>query len=157
MPFLVARDSNTHSYRVDQIVADQAGCNCDRKLGPGCARQPMLFIGHTSVHGVPPTVSKACCYCEHDEKGEPAARSVEESIRMTFPTGHYQTEQAEKASNGHTGQGKLQSRPKPERDQEGEAKKENGGETGRPQIHGSDPATALSSRGTGAVAQSKRE
>jgi len=51
----------------------------------------------------------------------------------------------------------LQSRPEPEGDQEGEAKKENSGETGRPQIHGSDPMPALSSSGTGAVAQSEGE
>ena len=76
---------------------------------------------------------------------------------MAFPTGHYQTEQAKNASNGHTSQGKSQSRAKPEGDQEGKAKKENGGETGHPHIHGGDPTPALPPSGAGAVAQSKRE
>src|SRR6266403_2967997 len=31
----MARDSNTYPDGVDQIVADQAGCDCDRKLGSG--------------------------------------------------------------------------------------------------------------------------
>jgi len=109
------------------------------------------------MHGVPPAVEKTCCDCQHDEQGEPPAGSVEESLRMAFPTGRYQTEQSEHGSNGHTSQGKSQSRAKPEGDQEAEAKKESGGETGRPQIHGSDPTPALSSSGTGAVAQSEGE
>jgi hypothetical protein len=115
----------------------------------------MLFIGRAAVHGVPPAIDKTSCDCQHHEQGEPAARSVEESFGMAFPTGYHQTEQAKNASNGHTSQGKSQSRPKPEGDQEGKAKKESGGETGRPHIHGGDPTAALSSSGAGAVAQSK--
>ena len=115
-PFLVARDQ-MYSDCVNQIVADQAGGDCDRKLGSGSRPKPMLFIGRAAVHGVPPAVEKTCCDCQHDEKGEPAARSVEESFGMAFPTGHYQTEQAKNASNGHTSQGKSQSRPEPEGDQ----------------------------------------
>jgi len=109
------------------------------------------------MHGVPPSVDKTCCDCQHDEKSEPAAGRVEKSFGMAFPSGQYQTEQAQNASNGHTSQGKSQSRAKPEGDQAGKAKKESGGETGRPHIHSSDPAPALSSSGAGAVAQSKRE
>ena len=109
------------------------------------------------MHGVPPSVDKTCCDCQHHEQGEPAARSVEEAFGMAFPSGYHQTEQAKNASNGHTSQGKSQSRANPEGEQEGEAKKENGGETGRPHIHGSGPAPALSSSRAGAVAQSKRE
>src|SRR5207247_11073409 len=90
-------------------------------------------------------------------KGEPAARSVEKSFRLALPPGQHQTEQAEYGSNGHTGQGELQSRPEPEGDQEGEAKKKGSGETGRPQIHGSDPTPALSSSSADAVAQSEGE
>ena len=156
-PFLMARDSNTYSDCVNQIVADQAGSDCDRKLGSGSRPKPMLFIGRAAVHGVPPSVDETCCDCQHYEQGEPAARSVEESFGMAFPTGQYQTEQAQKASNGHPSQGKSQSRAEPEGDQEGEAKKESGGETGHPYIHGGDPASALSSSRSGAVAQSKRE
>jgi hypothetical protein len=153
----VARDSNTQSDGVDQIVADQAGCDCDRKLGSGRRQKPMLFIGHAAVQAVPPAVGKACCDRQHDEKGEPAARSVEQSFRLTFPPGHHQTDQAQKASNGHSSQGKSQSRPEPEGDQEGEAKKESSGETGHPHIHGGGPTPPLPSSGAGAVAQSKRE
>ena len=80
----------------------------------------MLFIGRAAVHGVPPAVDKACCDCQHDEKREPPARSVKKSVRLAFPPGQHQTEQAEYGSNGHTGQGELQSRPEPEGDQEGE-------------------------------------
>ena len=109
------------------------------------------------MRGVPPSVDKTCCYCQHDEKGEPAARSVEESFGMAFPSGQYQTEQAQKASNGHPSQGKSQRRPEPERDQEREAKKESGGETGHPYIHGGDPTPALPTSRSSAVAQSKRE
>ena len=154
-PFLMARDSNTYSDCVNQIVADQAGCDCDRKLGSGSRPKPMLFIGRAAVHGVPPAVENTCCDCQHDEKGEPAARSVEESFRMAFPTGYHQTEQAKNASNGHPSQGKSQSRAKPEGDHAGKAKKESGGETGRPHIHGSDPTPALPPCGASAVAQSK--
>jgi hypothetical protein len=153
----VTRDSDTHSYAVNQIVSDQAGCDCGRKLGSGRRQKPMLLIGHAAVHGVPPAVDKTCCDCQHDEKGQPSARSVEKSVRMAFPTGQYQTEQAKKASKGHTSQGKSQSRAKPEGDQGGKAKEENGRETGRPHIHGRDPTPALSSSGAGAVAQSERE
>ena len=117
----------------------------------------MLIVGRAAVHGVPPAIDKTSCDCQHHEQGEPAARGVEESFRVTFPTSHHQTEQAKKASNGDTGQGKSQSRAKPEGDQEGKAKKENGGETGRPRIHGSDPTPALPPCGAGAVAQSERE
>ena len=156
-PFLMARDSNTHPDGVDQIVADQARGDCDRKLGPGSRPKPMLIVGRAAVHGVPPAIDKTSCDCQHDEKSEPAAGRVEKSFWMAFPTGQYQTEQAERGSNGHTGQGKWQSRPEPEGDQEGEAKKESGGETGHPHIHGSGPAPALSSSRSGAVAQSKRE
>ena len=117
----------------------------------------MLFAGHAAVHGVPPAVDKTCCDCQHDEKREPPARSVKKSVRLAFPPGQHQTEQAEYGSNGHTGQGELQSRSEREGDQEAEAKKESGGETGHPYIHGGDPAPALSSSGSGAVAQSKRE
>lgn len=109
------------------------------------------------MHGVPPSVDKTRCDCQHHEQGEPAARRVEKSFGMAFPTGQYQTEQTQKASNGHTSQGKSQSRAKPEGNQAGKAKKESGGETGRPHIHGNDPAPALSSSRAGAVAQSKRE
>src|SRR5438067_10060442 len=151
------RDSNAHSYGVDQIVADQTGCDCDRKLGSGSRQKPMLFIGRAAVHGVPPAVDKTCCDCQHDEKGKPAARSVEKSFRMAFPTGRYQTEQSEHGSNGHTSQVKSQSRAKAEGDQEAETKEESGGETGRPHIHGRGPTPALPSSGTGAIAQSKRK
>ena len=109
------------------------------------------------MHGVPPSVDKTCCDCQHYEQGEPAARSVEKSFGMAFPTGQYQTEQAQKASEGHPSGSKSQSRPEPEGEQEGEAKKENGGETGHPHIHGGDPTPALPTSGSGAVAQSKRE
>jgi hypothetical protein len=153
----VARDSNTHSNGVDQVVTDQAGGDCDRKLGPRGRQKPMLLIGRAAVHGVPPAVDKTCCDRQHDEKGEPSAWSVEESLRLAFPPGYDQAEQAERCSNSHTGQGKSQSRAEPEGDQEGEAKKENGGQTGRPHIHGGGPAPALASSGAGAVAQSKRE
>src|SRR5947207_13871670 len=154
-PFLMARDSNTYSDCVNQIVADQAGSDCDRKLGSGSRPKPMLFIGRAAVHGVPPSVDETCCDCQHYEQGEPAARSVEESFGMAFPTGQYQTEQAQQASNGHPNQGKSQSRSEPEGDQEGEAKKENGGETGHPYIHGGDPTPTLPASGAGAIAQSK--
>ncbi len=154
-PFLMARHANTYSDCVNQIVADQAGSDCDRKLGPGRARQPVLIPGNVVVQAVPPAVDKTSCDCQHDEKGEPAARSIEESFRVTFPPGHHQTDQAKKASNDHTSQGESQTWPEPERNQQGEAKKENGGETGRPHIYGGDPAPALSSSGAGAVAQSK--
>src|SRR6266576_2642421 len=156
-PFLMARDSNTYSECVNQIVADQAGSDCDRKLAPRRRQKPMLFIGRAAVHGVPPAVDKTSCDCQHHEQGEPAARSVEESFGMAFPMGYHQTEQAKNASNGHTSQGKSQSRPKPEGDQEGKAKKESGRETGRPEIHNSDPAAALPPRGAGKVAQRKVE
>src|SRR6476660_5913959 len=156
-PFLIARDSNTYSDCVNQIVTDQAGCDCDRKLGSGSRPKPMLIAGSAAMHGVPPSVDKTCCDCQHYEQGEPAARSVEKSIGMAFPTGQYQTEQAQKASEGHPSQGKSQSRPEPEGEQEGKAKKENGGETGQPHIHGGDPTPALPTSRSGAVAQSKRE
>jgi hypothetical protein len=156
-PFLMAHDSNTYSDCVNQIVANQTRGDCDRKLGPGRRQKPMLFIGRAAVHGVPPAIDKTSCDCQHHEQGEPAARSVEESFGMAFPTGYHQTEQAKNASNGHTSQGKSQSRPKPEGDQEGKAKKESSRETGCPHIHSSDPAAALPPCGTGAVAQSKRE
>ena len=110
-PFLVARDSNTHSNGVNQIVTDQARGDCDRKLGSGRRQKPMLFFGRAAVQAVPPAIGKTCCDCQHDEKGEPAARSVEESFRVAFPTGQYQTEQAERGSNGHTGQGKSKVGP----------------------------------------------
>jgi len=156
-PFLIARDSNTYSDCVNQIVADQAGSDCDRKLGSGSRPKPMLIAGSAAMHGVPPSVDKTCCDCQHYEQGEPAARSVEKSFGMAFPTGQYQTEQAQKASEGHPSGSKSQSRPEPEGEQEGEAKKENGGETGHPHIHGGDPTPALPTSGSGAVAQSKRE
>src|SRR5438477_1456139 len=156
-PFLMARDSNTYSDCVHQIVADQAGSDCDRKLGSGSRPKPMLIAGSAAVHGVPPAVDKTCCDCQHYEQGEPAAGRVEESFGMAFPSGHHQTEQAQNASNGHTSQGKSQSRAKPKGDQEGKAKKESGGETGRPHIHGSDPTPALPPCGASAVTQSKRE
>jgi hypothetical protein len=107
------------------------------------------------VQAVPPAVDKTCCDCQHDEKGEPAARSVEKSFRVAFPTCYGQPDKAEKASNGHAGEGKSQSRSKPEGDQESEAKKESSGETGHPHIHSGDPTPALPSSGSGAVAQSK--
>jgi len=154
---VVARDSETHSYAVNQIVADQAGCDCHGKLGPGRRPKPMLIVGSAAMHGMPPAVDKTCCDGQHDEKGEPAARSVEKSFRMAFPTGQYQTEQPEHGSNGHASQGKSQSGSEPEGDQENEAKKESGRETGRPHIHGGDPAPALSSSGASAVTQSERE
>ena len=153
----MARDSKTHSYGVDQIVTNQTSGDCDRKLGPGRRQEPMLLAGNIVVQAVPPAVDKACSDCQDDEKGEPAARSVEKSFRLTFPPGQYQTEQADKASHGHTGQGKSQSRPEPEGDEEGEAKKKNSGETGHPCIHGGDPTPAFASSSAGAVAQSERE
>ena len=156
-PFLMARDSNTYSDCVNQIVADQAGSDCDRKLGSGSRPKPMLIAGSAPVHGVPPAVDKTCCDCQHYEQGEPAAGRVEESFGMAFPSGQYQTEQAQKTSDGHPSQGKSQSRPKPEGKQQGEANKENGGETGHPHIHGGDPTPALPTSRSGAVAQSKRE
>jgi hypothetical protein len=156
-PFLMARDSNTYADGVDQIVADQAGSDCDRKLGSGSRPKPMLIARSVVVQAVPPAVNKTCSDCEHDEKDDPAARGVEKSFRLAFPPGQYQTEQAEKASNGHTSQGKSQSRPGPEGDEEGEAKKESGGETGHPHIHGGDPTPALPTSRSGTVAQSKRE
>ena len=109
------------------------------------------------MHGEPPSVDKTCCDYQHYEQGEPAARSVEESFGMAFPSGQYQTEQAQKTSDGHPSQGKSQSRPEPEGEQQGEAKKENGGETGHPHIHGGDPTPALPTSRSGAVAQRKRE
>ena len=151
----MARDSNTYSDGVNQIVADQAGSDCDRKLGPGRRQKPMLIVGRAVVHGVPPAIDKTSCDCQHDEKSEPAAGRVEESFGMAFPSGHHQTEQAKNASDGHTSQGKSQSRAKPEGDQAGKAKKESGGETGRPHIHGSNPTPALPPCGASAVAQSK--
>jgi hypothetical protein len=151
----VARDANPHADCIDQIVADQTGCDCDRKLGSGSRKKPMLLGGSVGVHGVPPAVDKACCDCQHDEEGEPAARSIKKSFRVAFPAGYGQTDQTEKTSNGHTSQGKSQSRPEPEGDQESEAKKESSGETGRPHIRGGDPTPALSSSSAGAVAQSK--
>jgi hypothetical protein len=153
----MARDSNTYSDCVDQIVADQAGSDCDRKLGSGSRPKPMLIAGSAAMHGVPPSVGKTCCDCQHHEQGEPAARSVEDAFGMAFPSGQYQTEQAQKTSDGHPSQGKSQSRPEPEGDQKGEAKKESGGETGHPYIHGGDPTPALPTSRSGAVAQSKRE
>ena len=117
----------------------------------------MLIAGSVGVRGVPPAVDKTSCDGQHDEKGEPAARSVEESFGMAFPSGQYQTEQAQKTSDGHPSQGKSQSRPKPEGDEEGEAKKESSGETGRPHIHCRGPTPTLPSSGSGAVAQSERE
>ena len=156
-PFLMARDSNTNSDCVNQIVADQAGSSCDRKLGSGSRPKPMLIAGSAAMHGVPPSVDKTCCDCQHYEQGEPAARSVEESFWMAFPSGHDQTDQAKNASNGHTSHGKSQSRANPEGDQQGKAKKESGGETGRPHIHCRGPTPTLPSSGAGAVAQSERE
>ena len=156
-PFLIARDSNTYSDCVNQIVADQAGSDCDRKLGSGSRPKPMLIAGSAAMHRVPPSVDKTRCDCQHHEQGKPAAGRVEESLGVAFPPRQYHTEQPKKASNGHTSQGKPQGRAKPEGEQEGEAKKESGGETGRPHIHGSDPTPALPPCGAGAVAQSKRE
>ena len=109
------------------------------------------------MQGVPPAVDKTCCDCQHDKKSEPAARSVEKSFPVAFPTGQYQTDQPEHGSDGQTSEGKSQSGPEPKGDQEGEAKKESSGETGRPQIHRGDPAPSLPSSGAGAVAQSKRK
>src|SRR2546423_128564 len=77
--------------------------------------------------------------------------------RQAVPSGQYQTEQAKKTSDGHPSQGRSQSRPKPEGEQQGEANKENGGETGHPHIHGGAPTPALPTSRSGAVAQSKRE
>ena|SRR5215831_5282591 len=108
-PSLMARDSNAHTNGVDQIVTDQAGSDCDRKLSSGRAGQPMLIAGSRVMDGVPPPIGKTGSDCHHYYKGEPAAWSVEESFRLAFPSGQYQTEQAEKASNGHTNQGKSQS------------------------------------------------
>src|SRR2546422_10353033 len=75
--FLMTRDSNTHSNGIDQIVADQAGSDCERKLGPRRRQKPILFIGRAAVHGVTQAVDKTCCDCQHDKKSEPAARRVE--------------------------------------------------------------------------------
>src|SRR6476620_12141442 len=156
-PFLIARDSNTYSDCVNQIVADQAGSDCDRKLGSGSRPKPMLIAGSAAMHRVPPSVDKTCCDCQHHVQGKPAAGRVEESLGVAFPPRQYHTEQPKKASNGHTSQGKPQGRAKPEGEQECKAKKENGGETGHPHIHGGDPTPALPTSRSGAVAQSKRE
>src|ERR1700747_1833167 len=101
-PFLVVRDSNTYSDCVNQIVTDQAGSDCDRKLGSGSRPKPMLIARSAAMHGVPPSEDKPRRDCHHHEQGEPAAGRVEESFRVPFPTSHHQTERAKKASNGHT-------------------------------------------------------
>jgi len=43
-PLLVARDSQTNSDGVDQIVGDQCGSESQGKLCPGSGDQPMLTI-----------------------------------------------------------------------------------------------------------------
>src|SRR6266496_3153185 len=53
----MARDSNAHSYGVDQIVTDQAGSDCDRKLGSGSRLKPMLVARSAGVRGEPATRS----------------------------------------------------------------------------------------------------
>ena len=117
----------------------------------------MLLAGSASagVRGVPPAVAKTCCDCQRDEKREPAARRVEKSFPLAFPTGQRQTEQAEKCAKTHTNQSKSKGCPEPEGDQESEGEKENGRETGHPDIQAGNPASALPSSSAGAVAQSK--
>ncbi len=70
------------------------------------------------MRGVPPAVGKTSYDCDRDEKREPAARSVEKSFRLAFPTGHRQTEQAKNGSKTHTNQSKSKGCPEPEGDQE---------------------------------------
>ena len=96
----------------------------------------MLIAGSAAagVRGAPPAVDKTCCDCQRDEKREPAARSVEKSFRLAFPTGQRQTEQAKNGSKTHTNQSKSKGCPEPEGDQESEGEKENGRETGHPDI-----------------------
>ena len=96
----------------------------------------MLVAGSAAagVRGVPPAVDQTCCDCDRDEKREPAARSVEKSFRLAFPTGHRQTEEAKNASRTHTNQSKSKGCPEPEGDQESEGEKENGREAGHPDI-----------------------
>jgi hypothetical protein len=117
----------------------------------------MLLAGSidAGVRGAPPAVDKACCDCQRDEKREPAARSVEKSFPLAFPTGHHQTEQAKNGSKTHTNQSKSKGCPEPERDQEGEGEKEKRREAGHPYIQAGDPVSALPSSNAGAVAQSK--
>src|SRR5436189_5007595 len=98
-PFLMARHSNTYSDCVNQVVADQAGSDCDRKLGSGSRPKPMLFIGRAAVHGVPPSVDETCCDCQHYEQGEAAGRSAEEAFGRACRRGEYEHEQGERAPN----------------------------------------------------------
>ena len=116
----------------------------------------MLLAGSAAgVRGAPPAVDKTCCDCQRDEKREPATRSVEKSFPLAFPTGQRQTEQAKNGSKTHANQSKSKGCPEPEGDQESEGEKENGRETGHPDIQAGNPASALPSSSAGAVAQSK--
>ena len=94
----------------------------------------MLLGGNTGVRGVPPAVGKACRDCHRDEKREPAARSVEKSFPLAFPTGQRQTEQSKNGSETHSNQSKSKGGPEPEGDQESKGEKENGREAGHPDI-----------------------
>ena len=117
----------------------------------------MLLAGSASagVRGVPPAVAKTCCDCQRDEKREPAARSVEKSFRLGFPTGHRQTEQAKNDSKTRTNQSKPKSCAEPEGDQEGEGEKEDSREAGHPEIYAGNPASAMAASSAGAVTQNK--
>jgi hypothetical protein len=119
-----------------------------------------MFIARSAaggVRGAPPAVDKTCCDCQCDEKREPAARSVEKSFRLAFPTGQRQTEQAKNSSETDTNQSKSKSCPEPEGDQESEGEKENGRQTGHPYIQAGNPSSALPASSAGAVAQSNRK
>jgi len=117
----------------------------------------MLLAGSAAagMRGAPPAVDKTCGDCQRHEKREPAARSVEKSFSLAFPTGQRQTEQAQNRSKTHADQSKSKGCPEPEGDQESEGEKENGREAGHPDIQAGNPASALPSSSAGAVAQSK--
>jgi hypothetical protein len=117
----------------------------------------VALSGTAGVRGAPPAVDKTCCNCQRHQKREPAARSVEKSFPLAFPTGHRQTEQAENGSKTHTNQSKSKSCPEPEGDQKSEGEKKNGREAGHPYIQAGNPPSALPSSSAGAVAQSKRK
>src|SRR5256885_5068434 len=86
----VTRESQAHTNGVNQIVGYQSGSDCQGKLCSGGCDQPMLidWTVAAGVRGAPPAVDKPCCDCQRDDKCEPAARSVEKSFRLAFPTGH---------------------------------------------------------------------
>ena len=99
---VVPRDAQTHSNRVHQIIGDQSGSDCQRNLRAGGGDQPMLMARSIAarVRGAPPAVDKTCDDRQRDEKREPAARSVKESLLFVFPT--HQVEQVEVSIPGAT-------------------------------------------------------